>query len=162
MNAILGESKFVISFVIIQEFMAATFGRRNSRQVRDVIYVFLRDIKFASPIISLIAYHGIHTTQGTEKCKKWLAKFFSSCTYGCALLATILCLPVLFSHSSFKLKGLPQSESVIHVGVWTFWAGTGLVLFASFVLKFHDRAVMGLSNTLRHCIRNGFRHMNRR
>lgn len=159
MTAILGGSKLVIPFIMIQGIMAATFGRRNPRQVRDVIYVSLRDIKLPSLIISLIAYHGTHTTQGTEKCKKWLAKFFSSCTYGCALLATILCLPVLLliiTALEFKLYGLPQSESAIHVGAWTFWAGTGLVLSASFVLKFHDQAVMGLSNILRHCIRNVF------
>lgn len=162
MTAILGGSKFVISFIIIQGIMAATFGRRNPRQVRDVMYVFLRDIKLPSLIISRIAYHGTHNTEGTEKCKKWLAKFFSSCTYGCALLATILCLPVLLliiTALEFKLYGLPQSESAIHVGAWTFWAGTGLVLSASFVLKFHDRAVMGLSNILRHYIRNVFQHI---
>ncbi|MCJ1360583.1 MAG: hypothetical protein MMC33_010591 [Icmadophila ericetorum] len=100
--------------------LAIIFGPRTPTQVRDLIYLFITGGKFL-PF------------------KDWLAKWTALGIYLWAvvifLLSPLLLVAAVIANE-FIVNGYPESESHVHIGAWSPYVGTILVLIASFIAQF--------------------------
>lgn len=138
-NLVVVWSRFVFPFIIVQGIWTAIFGRRSPTQIRDTVYLFLRDRR---PLRSL----GVNP-------RKLVAKLVALSVYLWALFVTIICLPVLIITIvavETWLHRVPQAESANHIGAWSPWAGTALALIAVFIGRYERPFV-----NLLHRLRNG-------
>ena len=108
--------------VVAQGIYAACFGRSTPAQARNLLYRILRSKSL-----------GIR-----------FAKFVAIFAYLLAVVIPLLC-PVIFllnlATVEIYLSNFPESDPLIHVGAWSPWAATGLVLFAALVSRHHEAAV---------------------
>ncbi|MCJ1242329.1 hypothetical protein MMC14_010337 [Varicellaria rhodocarpa] len=108
--------------VLAQGTYAASFGRRTPTEARYMLYKKLR------PRLC-----GIKTS-------KSVAMF----AYFWALAVLVLC-PMVFVVNlvtiEMFLSNFPESDPLIHVGAWSSWAATGLVISAALISRYHEDAV---------------------
>lgn len=138
----------IISYIILQGIWTVLFGRRNPRQVRDVIYLYLRR---PSPNM-FKGGQGRNSTQ-RRKIIELIAKYTALSAYAWAIIATLLCIPVLVVSivaCELFMRQLPQAESPIHIGAWSPWAIFFLVICAAIIIQFNDKAGEVMRSTLIH------------
>jgi hypothetical protein len=161
-------SQFTLPFVLLQGIWAAAFGRRSPSQIRDVLYILLRDLKIPRDCQP-------HVRTDTSSHWKMAAKWLALIVYAWSLFVTVFCIPILaltILAAEAYIYGLPQSDSLIHVGSWAPWAGTVLVLLAALISKFHHRVVEALfgrrrktswydiGHSIMASVGRGFKHLN--
>jgi hypothetical protein len=133
-------STFTIPFIIVQGFWVAAFGRRSPTQIRDALYILLRDLKIPRD-------YQPRVRKGINPRRKLAAKWLALLMYAWSLFVTIFCIPILtltILAAEAYIDGIPASEALTHVGSWSPWAGTVLVLLAAMISKFHRRIVESL------------------
>lgn len=121
--------------VLFQGLWAMCFGRRSPRQCRQLIYKFFRDVKM--PNFKAQQWQGTITVYGQEW-QRTLAKYLAISAYLWAVIASVICVMLFFFNIialELLLSGFPQSESARHVGAWSAWAATGLIVAAAFISK---------------------------
>jgi hypothetical protein len=126
-----GVGFFVIFFVVAQGAFVACFGKRSPRQIRDFIYLVFADLripfrKHQSPIGQ--------PSQRRVFCAKWAALS----VYLYAVFTSVLSIPLLILNmvaSELVLNPLPENENHVHIGAWSPYAATGLVLLAAFLAR---------------------------
>ena len=108
--------------VLAQGTYATFFGRRTPAEARYMLYKKLR-----SRLCSI-------------KTSKSVAMF----AYFWALAVLVLC-PMVFVLNLVSiemfLSNFPESDPLIHVGAWSSWAATGLVISAALISRYHEDAV---------------------
>lgn len=124
-------------FLVSQGLWALCFGRRNPRQVRDVIYSFAKSLRLGFQAQDSEVDNG-------GSWQKQIAKYIAMIAYFWTVIASVL--SVLFFLANIVvlelfLAYLPQSESASHVGAWSPWATTVLVILAALVGKLHKTFV---------------------
>ena len=129
-------------FALHQSIWAIYFGRRSPRQCRRVIYFFLRNSKIES------RFRRTTSSRGGAKWQKRLAKYIAIIAYLWAVLSTVLSV-VLFVFNVIAMELLlsyfPQSETAKHVGAWSPWAATGLILAAALISKIPHRPFQAMT-----------------
>jgi hypothetical protein len=137
---VLAWSSFTIPFIIIQGFWVAAFGRRSPTQIRDALYILLRDLKIPRDCQPRVR-------RDISPRRKLAMKWVALVMYAWSLFVTIFCIPILaltILCAEAYIYGIPESELLIHVGAWSPWAGTALVLLAALISKFHRRVIKAL------------------
>ena len=120
-----------LPYILLQGIWTALFGRRNPIQIRDKVYLFLSHPK-------------------ASKWQKWqrsIGKYFALTIFAWAVFIVVIRPPLFVVNlvaAELNISDYPQSETAQHIGSWTPWAATGLVLFAAFAARFHSSAVDNL------------------
>jgi hypothetical protein len=124
-------SYFVFPYVVLQGFWTASFGRRSPAQIRNALYILLRDGKIprnGQPRINTnVHFH-----------RRMFAKFAALTAYAWALFVTVICLPVMVVSvvaAELWIRNIPEGEAPNHVGAWSAWAGLALVLIAALIAQ---------------------------
>ena len=134
-------------FIIVQGVWAVCFGRRNPRQARNTIYTLLVGLHLGSFPRLLRMNH-----KASGRWHKRVARYVATIAYLWAVLASILSV-LLFLANIVTMEVLlayyPQSESAAHIGAWSYWASTGLVILAAFIGRFHESVVQRIFAILR-------------
>ena len=108
--------------VLAQGIYAISFGRRTPAEARAMLYKRLR----------------------LKLCGAKLSKSVAIFAYFWAVAVLILCPMVLIVNLvtiEIYLSNFSESDPLIHVGAWSSWAGTGLVLSAALISRYHGDAV---------------------
>ena len=107
--------------ILAQGTYTVCFGRRTPAQARGRFYKFLR----------------------AKRCGVRLAQCLATYCYLWAVIMLILC-PVVFllnlTTIELYLNNFPESDPLIHVGAWSSWAATALVLIAALISRYHEDA----------------------
>ena len=123
------------SFVLLQGLWAMCFGPKNPRQCRDVIYKFLMNAKM--PILNFHTQDESSSSYGGRLRRK-SAKYLATIAYIWAVISAVICV-ILFVFNIIAmevlLSKLPQSKSAKHIGAWSPWAATGLIIAAALLSK---------------------------
>ena len=133
------------AFLLSQGIWAACFGRRNPRQCRSLIYVFIKNVNLPFSFRCPRAGSG---SQRTGRWKRQAAKLVALIAYLWAVVSSGLCVLLFITNIvvfETLLTHFPQSESATHVGAWTPWVTTALVLLAALIAKYHDLLVSSIS-----------------
>ena len=120
-----------LPYILLQGIWTACFGRRNPIQVRDKVYLLLSQQRFL-------------TIGRAEEWKKWGSKYYALMIYAWAVFIFVICPPLFIINlvaNELEIYLLPQQESSKHVGAWSPWAATVLVLLAALVARFHNSGV---------------------
>ena len=75
-----------------------------------------------------------------SKLRLWIARIIALLGYLWAIVILVLCIPLLvinMTAAEILISKLPQQEESDHVGAWTPYASTGLVLIAALVARYH-------------------------
>lgn len=122
-------------FLVSQGIWALCFGRRNPRQARDGKYSFTKSLSISVGPRSFKEKFGMN-----RPWKKRIAKYIAVVAYLWAVVASVLSV-LLFVTNFIVLELLltyfPQNEPATHIGAWSPWANTVLVILAAFISKFH-------------------------
>jgi len=81
---------------------------------------------------------------GSRRWQKRAAKYIAIMAYLWAVVASVLSILLFLANivvMELLLAYLPQNESATHIGAWSPWATTVLVIFAAFISKFHETLV---------------------
>lgn len=122
-------------FVLLQGLWAICFGPKSPRQCRDTIYQFSMNAKM--PILNSHQRDRFLSKYG-GRFRKTPAKYLAIFAYIWAVISSVICV-ILFVFNIIAmevlLSKLPQSESAKHVGAWSPWAATGLIIAAALLSK---------------------------
>ena len=117
-------------FVVLQGlWVACSAGRKSAIEARNALYIFICDLHLPFQ----------HKRRARRPWQKTIAKYAALASYLWAILASALCIPMLIVtvvSLEIWLNVYPQSETSAHIGAWTPWAGTGLVLISAFVSRY--------------------------
>ena len=130
---------FTLPYIILQGLWATLFQGDFPAEARHRLFIFLTDFHFPGTFARPIP--------------QAMAKFLAILAYAWALFVFIICPPVFALNliaSEIKIHPFPQSELANHVGAWTPWAATALVLIAAFIARFHYSAVDMVVNITNH------------
>ncbi|MCJ1313794.1 hypothetical protein MMC25_007474 [Agyrium rufum] len=118
---------FLIPYIVLQGLWAILFGRRRPRQVRDSLFLFITELN-------------VMENSPARDHKRRTAMIVASLSYAWALGIAVVC-PILFVlnlvANELSVNSFPQNESARHIGAWSPYAATGLVLVAALIAKFH-------------------------
>ena len=123
---------------------AACFGRKSPREVRDIIYNYLCDCRVPYFTSTWAESRTTTTYTHARHVQMWVARYYSLMIYPWVIFVTVLCAPMLAANiaaSELFFNNIPQSEDAHHIGVWTPYAATALILFAATVARFQDDIV---------------------
>lgn len=131
---------YTLPFILIQGFVSAFFGRRDPREIRDLIY------------IKLFLQHPLsHNKPFLHRTQDILVRFLAAFNYGLAVAVILLCPPLfLVTLISAELQfwgQQPDSEEPYAVGQWGPWAVTCQVLLAALIARYHDKVISLISTT---------------
>ena len=146
-------------FVLLQGVWAACFGRRSPRQCRNTVYSFLKDLRLPSPTR---CFQRKGDLRESGRWRNRVAFTVAIAAYLWAVAASTLCVLLFIVNivaMEYLLTTFPQSESAIHVGAWSPWVTTALLIFAAFVAKYHHSMVLLISTFLKRAIHH-IRHLN--
>lgn len=123
---------YTLPFILVQGFVSVLFGRRDPREIRDLIYIrlFLQWPSSTKPFL-----HRTHDI---------LVRFLAALNYILAVAVILLCPPlfiITLISSEFQFWQEPDAEAPYAVGQWEPWAITCQVLLAALIGRYHDRAV---------------------
>ncbi len=125
-----------LPFILAQGLVAAMFGRRDPREIRDTIYIQLFRTRplSAKPYLLRIQDH--------------LARLLAGLNYLLAVLVVLLCVPLciatLFAFEIALWATQPDAEKPYAVGQWAPWAVTAQVILAALVT--HDKVAYFVQN----------------
>ena len=131
-----------LPFIIVQGFITALFGRRDPREIRDLIY------------ITLYIKHPISQKPYLKGTQEIIIRTFAGLNYLIACAVVIFCIPfVIISVVSqeFQLwdEG-PDSEKPYMVGQWSSWVYTALVVLAALIARYHDPTIHSIAKACRY------------
>jgi len=142
-------------FLLSQGVWALCFGRRNPRQCRGVIYNFLKKVT-----LGFDSHSSKVGGRGSRGWRKRTAKYIATMAYLWTVVASFLSV-VLFTTNIIMMEillgDLPQSESSAHIGAWSPWSTTGLIVVATFIGKYHKTFATSIIAR----VRRGFRSAGR-
>lgn len=140
-----------LPFIIVQGFITALFGRRDPREIRDLIY------------ITLYIKHPISRKPYLKRTQEIIIRTFAGLNYLIACAVVIFCIPfVIISVVSQEFQlwdEQPDSEKPYMVGQWSSWVYTALVVLAALIARYHDPTVHAVAKGCRyaaHGIRSCF------
>ena len=140
-------ASFMGFFVLAQGLWAMCFGRKTPRQCRIVIYNFVNNAKLPGSK-SLQRHRSISRYGG--RWQKTTAQYLAISAYLWAVVSSIICV-ILFVFNIFAMEFFltifPQSESARHVGAWTPWAATGLIVAAALISKIPSKPIRKTCNS---------------
>jgi hypothetical protein len=121
-----------LPLIVLQGFITALFGRRDPREIRDLIYITLY-IKHKSSKRYIV------------RTQEVLVRMFAGLNYLIACAVVIFCVPYFIINvigQEFQLWDLqPDSEKPYVIGQWSPWASAVLVVLAALIAKYHDDVV---------------------
>ena len=124
---------YTLPFIIVQGFVAALFGRRDPREIRDLIYIKLFMKRPLSQKPSLLRTQDI------------LVRFIAALNYVLAVAVVILCPPLfvvsLISSELQFWNQQPDAEAPYAVGQWEPWVVTCQVLLAALIARYHEKVI---------------------
>ena len=123
-------------YVLLQGIWAACFGRRTPIQMRDKVYIILTQFRPFSGKPAITS-------------QKWVAKYFALAMYAWAIFIIIICPPLFIVSlvaNELHLLDLPQSETAKHIGAWTPYASTILVLLAALAIHLRQHVSVITTN----------------
>lgn len=133
-------------FVLLQGLWAMCFGPKTPRQCRDIIFRCLTNAKM--PVIHSHQQGNISRYRGGWQ--RVLAKYLAIFAYIWAVISSIICV-ILFVITIIAMEVLlskfPQSESPEHVGSWSPWAATGLLVAAALLSKVPHKPIRKMFNS---------------
>ena len=138
------------AFVFSEGIWALCFGRMTPHQARDVVYAWI-----LWPSIRSSSRATRADTVASTRLRKRIAKYVANLAYTWAVIATILSVLLFLVNITAMevfLVYFPQSESANHIGAWTPWANTGLVLFAALLARFHSQLVHSIGFATRQAL----------
>jgi hypothetical protein len=118
-----------ISFIIAQGIWAIFCGPRSPAEVRILLYRFVSRVQFRGDSKSV-----------PSQARHIFAKILALFVYTSSVAATLASIPTFVLSilaAEWFLQSLPQSENENHVGAWSPWANTGLILIAAFITRYH-------------------------
>ena len=129
---VLGVAFFIYPYILLQGIFTACFGRREPREIRDLIFIKLLEIWPSN-------------RRWLRAIQKWSVRFFALFIYLGAVLIMLLCAP-LFIASIITIEMLMwqvdlESEQPFMIGQWSPLAAAGLIILAALIAKFHDPLV---------------------
>ena len=132
-NKVLNLDWWSLPFIVVQGVIAALFGRRDPREIRDLIY------------INLFMEHTVSHKPAWVRTQEGIVRAFAGLNYLIAVAVVIFC-PVLFIitliSQEFQIwTHFPDSERPYSVGQWTPWVSTTLVILAALIARYHDRMI---------------------
>lgn len=125
-----------LPFILAQGFVAAMFGRRDPREIRDTIYIrlFMTHRLSAKPYLVRIQDH--------------LARFLAALNYLLAVLVVLLCVPLCIATLiAFEIDlwaSQTDAEKPYAAGQWAPWAVTAQVILAALIT--HDTVAYFVQN----------------
>ncbi|KAK3173667.1 hypothetical protein OEA41_006999 [Lepraria neglecta] len=124
---------WTLPFIVLQGFITAFFGRRDPREIRDLIY------------ITLFMEHPISHKPYVMRIQDIMVRIFAGLNYLIACAVVIFCAPYfiisVISQEFQMWDEQPDSEKPYMVGQWSPWVYTALVLLAALIARYHDRVV---------------------
>lgn len=145
-----GYGLWVLPYILTQGIWAVSFGRRSPREVRDLVYFWLRRRKVPYLTSDWAQQRNFRAHPRAVRIQRAASWFQALLVYLWAIFVTAICLPLLVIDviaSEIELAHVPQSESADHVGAWAPYAATGLVLFAAAVARYQDGVLRVLKKT---------------
>ena len=131
-----------LPFILVQGFITALFGRRDPREIRDLIY------------ITLFMEHPISQRPYLFRTQEVIVRVFAGLNYLIACAVIIFCIPffvISVISQEFQLwYEQPDSEKPYMVGQWSSWVYTALVVLAALIARYHDSAIRLLAKGCRH------------
>ncbi len=144
-----------LPFIVLQGFITALFGRRDPREIRDLIY------------ITLFMEHPISHKRSVMRIQEGFIRAFAGLNYLIACAVVIFCAPFFILSvvsQEFQLwNNQPDSEKPYQVGQWSAWVYTALVVLAALIARHHDRLIGFIADGCRGCgrgLRNCLSHRN--
>ena len=140
-----------LPYILLQGIWTACFGRRSPIQVRDKVYL-------------LLSQHRFFTIGRAKQWKQWGSKHYALMIYAWAVFIYVICPPLFVINlvaNEIDISLLPQQETSKHIGAWSPWAATALVLIAAFIARFHNSGVSILKKIVSYEIKH-FPHAIRR
>lgn len=142
-----------LPFIVLQGFITALFGRRDPREIRDLIY------------IDLCMKRQISRKRGIMRAQEGVVRVFAGLNYLIACAVVIFCAPffiISVVSQEFQLwNNQPDSEKPYQVGQWSAWVYTALVVLAALIARYHDKVVGFIADGCRYCgkgLRGRFSH----
>ncbi len=134
---------WTLPFIVVQGFITVFFGRRDPREIRDLIYMTL--------------FMECRTSN-----KRWLrgthegvVRVFAGFNYLIACAVIIVCAPLFIISiiaQELQIWTLqPDSEKLYQVGQWSSWVYTVLVILAALIAKLHDPVIGFIAKSYRKC-----------
>ncbi len=128
---------YSLPFILVQGFIVALFGRRDPREIRDVIY------------INLFMERPLSNRRTLMRVQEGFVRALAALNYLIACAVVIFCAPLfIVSIVAQELQiwtQQPEAESPYQVGQWTVWAYTALVILAALIARYHDKLVHGIA-----------------
>ena len=132
---------YSLPFILVQGFIVALFGRRDPREIRDVIY------------INLFMEHHISSRPILMTFQEGFVRALAALNYLIACAVVIFCAPLfVISIVAQELQiwtQQPESESPYQIGQWSVWAYTALVILAALIARYHNKLVSGIARAFR-------------
>ena len=141
-----------VSFLLSQGVWALVFNRQTPRQSRRTIYQFILNLPSMSQTVS----SSVENSRRRRR-QKLVAKWLATIAYLWAVVASILSIILFIGNiviMELLLTAFPQSESLAHVGAWSPWSNTGLVIVAACIGQFHASIVQLITWPIRRCLGN--------
>ena len=132
-NRLLTLSSWILPFVLLQGFITVCFGRRDPREIRDLIYI---NVFMERPLLKnsalLIA-------------QDWIARTLAFLSYVIAAATVIVCPPLfvlsIAAQEYNSWNQVPDSESLSNVGQWEPWAVAAQAIIAALIAAYHDEVI---------------------
>ncbi|MCJ1272860.1 hypothetical protein MMC21_000649 [Puttea exsequens] len=134
---------YTLPFVLVQGFITALFGRRDPREIRDLIY------------IKLFMERPISHKPGMVRIQDGFVRVFAGLNYLIACAVVVFCAPffvISMVSMEFQLwHNQPDAEKPYAVGQWSGWVYTCLVIIAALIARYHDCVVYFIAESCRAC-----------
>ena len=137
-----GINLWSLPFILVQGFITALFGRRDPREIRDLLY------------ITLYIKHPISQKPYLKRTQEIIIRTFAGLNYLIACAVVIFCIPfflITVVSQEFSLwDEQPDSEKPYMVGQWSSWVYTALVVLAALIARYHDSAIHSIAKGCRY------------
>jgi hypothetical protein len=122
---------YIVVYVLIEGIWTACFGRNKPSQTRTMLYGFFSRIPLSrKPHINQIG-----------ALQRMIAQAIALTAYSWSVFIIVIAIPLLAVNITvleLYISELPQGESSIHIGAWSPWASTALVLFVAAFARSYD------------------------
>jgi hypothetical protein len=124
------KSSYVIVYVLIQGIWTVCFGRYTPSQTRTILYGFFSRLRLSK-----------RDPEYVGTLQRVLSQAIALAAYSGSVIVVVIAIPLLVVNMvviEIYLRKLPQSENSVHVGAWSPYASTVLVLFAAAFAKSYE------------------------
>ncbi|KFY49614.1 hypothetical protein V495_00510 [Pseudogymnoascus sp. VKM F-4514 (FW-929)] len=122
---------YIIIYILLQGVWTVCFGRNKPSETRAVLYHFF----------SRFSISGRSDRNKFGNFQRRGAQFIALSAYLWSVFVVLIAVPLLIIDVTLIelfVRRLPQSESADHIGAWTPYASTALVLFAAALAKSYE------------------------